>query len=427
MKNKKQLLLVGLVMLIFFVISFLTNILGPLVPNIIDSFHLSLGLAGFLPFSFFVAYGVMSVPAGILIEKYSEKLVLILGFLLALVGALIFAFFTSFSIALTSLFLIGLGMAMLQVVINPLLRAAGGEEHFAFNSVLAQVFFGLASFVSPWMYSYLVQHVHTGNSNGIVAILNVLVPEHLEWVSVYWVFALTSLLMILLIAAIKFPAIELQADEKIGTTENFKELFKNKFTLLFFLGTFAYVGTEQGIANWMSKFLQLYHGLSPETAGAQAVAWFWGLMTAGCLLGLVLLKSFDSRKVLQLFVAGAVISLSAALFGSAGVAVVAFPLCGFFASVMWSIVISLGLNSVPKHHGSFAGILCTGIVGGAVVPLIIGTLSDFIGLRASMFLLYITLGYLFSMGIWAKPLVNNAVSKTPLSDLFKRKINWPPI
>ncbi len=421
MKNKKQLLLVCLVMLIFFVISFLTNILGPLVPNIIDSFHLSLGLAGFLPFSFFVAYGVMSVPAGILIEKYSEKLVLIIGFLLAFGGALLFAFFTSFSIALTSLFLIGLGMAMLQVVVNPLLRAAGGEEHFAFNSVLAQVFFGLASFVSPWMYSYLVQHVHSGNNSGIIGILDGLVPQHLEWVSVYWVFALTSLLMILVIAAIKFPPIQLQADEKIGTTENFKELFKNKFTILFFFGTFAYVGTEQGIANWMSKFLQLYHGLSPETAGAKAVAWFWGLMTVGCLLGLVLLKIFDSRKVLQLFVAGAIISLTAALFGSSAVAVIAFPLCGFFASVMWSVVISLALNSVAKHHGSFAGILCTGIMGGAVVPLIIGMLSDFIGLRASMFLLYITLGYLFSMGIWAKPLVNNAVSKTPLSDLFKKK------
>ena len=312
-------------------------------------------------------------------------------------------------------------MAMLQVVVNPLLRAAGGEEHFAFNSVLAQVFFGLASFVSPWMYSYLVQHVHAGNSNGIIGILNGLVPQHLEWVSVYWVFALTSLLMILLIAAIKFPPIQLQADEKIGTTENFKELFKNKFTILFFFGTFAYVGTEQGIANWMSKFLQLYHGLSPETAGAKAVAWFWGLMTVGCLLGLVLLKLFDSRKVLQLFVTGAIISLTAALFGSAGVAVIAFPLCGFFASVMWSVVISLALNSVAKHHGSFAGILCTGIMGGAVVPLVIGMLSDSIGLRAAMFLLYITLGYLFSMGIWAKPLVNNAVSKTPLSDLFKKK------
>jgi fucose permease len=271
------------------------------------------------------------------------------------------------------------------------------------------------------MYSYLVQHVHTENSTGIMGVLNKIVPEHLEWVSVYWVFAVTALLMIIIIGLIKFPAIELQADEKIGTTANFRELLKNKFTILFFFGTFTYVGTEQGIANWMSKFLQLYHGLSPETTGAKAVAWFWGLMTAGCLLGLVLLKIFDSRKVLQLFVAGAIVSLTAGLFGSAQVAVVAFPLCGFFASVMWSIVISLGLNSVPNHHGSFAGILCTGIVGGAVVPLLIGGLSDFVGLKAAMFLLYLTLAYLFSMGIWAKPLVNNAVSEAPFRDLFKKK------
>src|ERR1043165_7661276 len=152
MKSNRQPLLVVLVFVIFFVISFLTNILGPLVPNVIDSFHLSLGLAGFLPFSFFVAYGVMSIPAGILTEKFGEKFVLILSFALALAGALVFVFFTSFGVALFSLFIIGLGMAMLQVVINPLLRTAGGEENFAFYSVMAQLFFGLASFLSPLLY-----------------------------------------------------------------------------------------------------------------------------------------------------------------------------------------------------------------------------------------------------------------------------------
>ncbi|MES1216199.1 MAG: MFS transporter [Bacteroidota bacterium] len=409
MKNKKQPLIVGLVFLIFFVISFLTNILGPLVPDIIDSFHLSLGLAGFLPFSFFVAYGIMSIPAGILIEKYSEKFVLILSFFLAFGGAVLFVFFTSFTIALLSLFIIGLGMAMLQVVINPLLRTAGGEEHFAFNSVLAQVFFGLASFLSPLLYSYFVQNIHTSKSNFILDILNKLVPAKLEWVSLYWVFAVVVLLMIVVIWAIKFPKVKLQEDEKIGTFANFKELLSNRYTYLFFFGTFTYVGTEQGIANWISKFLQIYHGQSPETVGASAVSWFWGLMTLGCLLGLVLLKIFDSRKILCLFVAGAMISLTIGLFGSTGAALIAFPMCGFFASVMWSIVISLGLNSVANHHGTLAGILCTGIVGGAVIPLVIGGLSDWLGLRAAMFLIYITLGYLFSMGIWAKPLVNNAV------------------
>ncbi len=80
---------------------------------------------------------------------------------------------------------------------------------------------------------------------------------------------------------------------------------------------------------------------------------------------------------------------------------------GFAASVMWSIVFSLALNSVESYHGSFSGILCTAIIGGAVVPLIIGWLGDMFGLRTGMFFLYITLGYLLSIGIWAKPLITN--------------------
>ena len=83
---------VGLIMLIFFVISFLTNILGPLIPDIIQSFSLSLGLAGFLPFAFFVAYGVMSIPSGMMIEKYGEKKVMVSAFALAAAGALASAF-----------------------------------------------------------------------------------------------------------------------------------------------------------------------------------------------------------------------------------------------------------------------------------------------------------------------------------------------
>src|SRR6185295_13958181 len=116
--------------------------------------------------------------------------------------------FTSFVIALLSLFIIGLGMAMLQVVINPLLRTAGGEEHFAFNSVLAQVFFGLASSVSPLLYTYLVQNIHTTKSNPLLDVLNKLVPAKLEWVSLYWVFAVVVLLMIIVIWAVKFPKVK---------------------------------------------------------------------------------------------------------------------------------------------------------------------------------------------------------------------------
>ena len=118
---KKNPLLVGLILIIFFVISFLTNIIGPLVPDIIDSFGLSLTMAAFLPFAFFVAYGVMSIPSGILIELYGEKKVMIMAFLISSLGAFLFALNAHYLFYLVSLFLIGTGMAMLQVSINPLL------------------------------------------------------------------------------------------------------------------------------------------------------------------------------------------------------------------------------------------------------------------------------------------------------------------
>ena len=408
---KSHILIVVLIFVIFFVISFLTNILGPIIPDIIDGFRLSIGLAGFLPFSFFVAYGVMSIPSGMLAEKYKEKRIIIFAFLLAFAGALLFALIPSFPIALTSLFTIGIGMAMLQVVINPLLRTAGGEEHFAFNSVLAQLAFGAASFLSPLLYSYLVTNIHTDNASPMITLFNGLVPENLKWVSLYWVFAVIALIMALLVYFVKFPQVNLKEDEKIDTGKAFKELAKNRYVLLFFLGILSYVGTEQGVANWASKFLQIYHDIDPATTGAKVISNFWGLLTLGCLLGLVLLKFFDSRHVLVIFTSGAIISLLLALFGNAEMAVIAFPLVGFFASVMWSIIFSLALNSVKSHHGTFSGILCTGIAGGALVPLIIGGLGELVGLRLAMLFLLVTLGYILGIGIWARPLVTNATVK----------------
>jgi len=413
--------IVILILLIFFVISFLTNILGPIIPDIVRSFNLSLGLAGFLPFAFFVAYGVMSIPSGLMVEKYGEKKVLLWAFAVAFVGAFLFAVIPGFSIALLSLFLIGVGMAMLQVVINPLLRVAGGEEKFAFNSVLAQLFFGAASFLSPLLYSYLVSNVHSEKSGFVIDILNGLVPENLKWVSLYWVFALIALAMVVVIALIKFPKVELKEDERIDVGNSFKELSANRYVWLFFLGIFAYVGTEQGIANWISQFLQTYHGVDPATTGASVISYFWGLLTIGCFLGLLLLKIFDSRKVLIIFTSGAVIALLAALFSTKEIALYAFPMTGFFASVMYSVIFSLALNSVPNHHGTFSGILCAGICGGAVVPLIIGGIGELTGLKLAMLFLFIPLGYILSIGLWAKPLVNNDTVSN-VKELFGSKV-----
>ncbi|HKF48813.1 MAG TPA: MFS transporter [Terracidiphilus sp.] len=402
--------MVGIIFLVFAVISLLTNVLGPIIPDIIDSFRVSLATAAFLPFSFFLAYGILSIPAGFLVERFTEKPVMIVSFLAATAGALSFAGHPTLQVAAASLFVIGAGMAMLQVAINPLLRIAGGEEHFAFNSAVAQFVYGGASFLSPHIYSYMVNNLpRAGEHGSVLQAMARITPENLPWVSIYWIFAAVSTLMMIVISSVRFPRIVRTDEEKSGTVATYLLLFKRRVVWLYFGCMFAYVGSEQGTANWISRFLSSYHGFDPHTTGASAVSWFWGLMTIGCFFGMILLKAFDSRRVLLGFSIGALIALSAGLVGPAMVSLYAFPAVGFFASIMWPTVISLALNSVAEHHGTFAGILCTGIVGGAVVPLIIGRLGDLAGLRTGMSFLYLTFGCVLSIGLWAKPIINNAV------------------
>jgi FHS family L-fucose permease-like MFS transporter len=410
--------IVGLILLIFFVMSFLTNIPGAIIPDIITSFSVSLTVVALLPFFFFSAYGVMSIPAGFLVERYSEKPVMIASFAAGLVGSLSIALHPSFLVIIVASFVIGAGMAALQVAINPLLRVAGGEEHFAFNSAFAQLVFGAASFLSPRVYSYIVEHRGTyaiaGNSP--LQILNRLTPANLPWVAIYWIFAAATILMIVVLLFSRMPRVERKEDERAGTLSMYRDLLQKRVVWLFFGCVFAYVASEQGTANWISQFLATYHHADPHTTGANAVSWFWGLLTLGCLLGMFLLKLFDSRHVLIGFSTATLLCLTVALLGPDKVSIIAFPLVGFFASIMWPVISSLGLNSVAEHHGSFAGILCTGIVGGAFGPIIIGRLGDMFGLRVGMSFLYLTFGCVLSAGFWAKPLITNAT-------IFQKRAN----
>jgi len=403
--SKKYYHIVLLVMVVFFAISFITNILNSIIVDVKESFDLSLALTGLLPFSFFIAYGVMSIPAGFLSEKYSDRTLLSVSFLAMTATSIVFTIFPGYLVFSLTLFCLGCCMAVLQVVINPMLRAAGGEEHFAFNSVLAQLVFGSASFASPYLYIYLVSD--TDSQKSIGNLLRSLVPTDLPWVSLYVVFSLLALLLLLIVRLTKYPKYQKKEIEKSGDYNSYLQLLKNKWTLLYFVGIFCYVGTEQGIGNWISQFLNQYHGYDAQTTGANTVAYFWAMLTAGCLLGLILLKIMDSRKLLIGAATITMVCLIVAIFGSAEVALIAFPMLGFFISVMWSIIFSLGLNSVRSHHGSLSGILCTGIAGGAVMPLIVGFIGDLFSLKIGMVFLLIPLLFILSIGFWAKPLVNN--------------------
>lgn len=195
--------------------------------------------------------------------------------------------------------------------------------------------------------------------------------------------------MLIAVGVSRFSKIELKKDEKSGSKDSYLALFKQRYVWLFFLGIFCYVSTEQGISIFMSTFLKQYHGVNPQIDGAQAVSYFWGLMTAGCLVGMVLLKLIDSKRLLQFSEMLTIVLLLSALFGNKEVSFIAFPAIGFSILMMYSIVFSLALNSASQHHGSFAGILCSAIVGGAGGSMIVSTIADATSLRIGMLFILI--------------------------------------
>lgn len=400
-----------LIMSFWFTISFITNILGPLIPDMVLSFNLTdLKLAGFIPTSFFLAYALMSIPTGMLTEKIGEKPILIIGFILPLFATILFGVLHTYIVLLLSSFLLGIGMAMLQTVLNPLQRAVAGEEHYAFISIVAQFVFGVASFLSPRVYGYLVHHLSATENvlseNMMLSFFRKITPIDMPWVSLYWIFSALLLITLFVTIFSRFPSVETSNELSVNSS-SYSDLFKKPIAWLFFGGIFSYVATEQGISIFISTFLLKIHDIDPQGAGAIVVSWFWGMMTIGCVVGMVLLKLFDSRKLLRISGIITIILLVMGLWGSSSVAVVAFSSIGFSISMMFGVVFSLALNSVSSHHGAFAGILCSAIVGGAVGPLLISIIADYAGIRAGLCLPFLFVAYITVIGYWAKPLVNN--------------------
>jgi fucose permease len=411
-----------LINLIFFVLALLSSILGALLPDLITTFDLSLRAASFLPFCFYIAYGVVSIPAGILVEHLGDKKVLRFAFILSCFGALLFANLPVYWIGVLSLFLIGSAMAVLQVSINPLLRTASGARHFAFNATVTQLTYGMGAFISPYVYMVLMKklRMNKDTSNWSYQLSNIL-PANKDWIILYWIFAVISFIMIVLVTASRFPKVVRTEEEQTGSMLLHFNLFKQRTVILYFVAIFMYVACEQGNANWMSQFLYTYHGYSPQSIGAQTLSWYWFLLASGCIAGMVLLKFFDSRKILIVFTLLAIVSFTVAITGPGPVSLIAFPAVGLSQSIMWPVIISLALNSVSKHHGSFSGILITAIIGGAVGPLLIGTLGDILGLKGGMCSLYVAYVFVASVGLWAKPLVSNldeaeSVTKVAIAD-----------
>ena len=387
-------------MAVFFVISFITNIIGPLIPQFIKTYDLSLVLASFLPLSFFFSYGVFSVPAGIFLERYGGKIVILTAFIISSVGATLIILMPGYLSFIFSFFMIGTGMAILQVAINPILRYAVSGENFAFFSIIGQLAFGSASFLSPVFYRFLLE-------KKIFFGLHIFNDEPWLWIYVLFILAIIALLLFLYF--LKIPANQ-STSEKFDINV-FSKILNNRISYFYFFGIFSYVGVEQGINNWSSQFLYQYHSLDPEVVGVDVISAFWGNLTIGTIISLFLVKLIDEKKLLNIYALSSSIIVLLAIHGDSEISVLSFKLLGFSISGIWSVMISLGLNSVPKNHSVFTGILLTGIVGGAIFPFIVAGIGQLFNLKVGMHVILIGLLYLSYVGLAAKPLISNKTIK----------------
>ncbi len=257
----------------------------------------------------------MSIPAGMLLERFGQKPVLVSA-LRARVRGLVPLRHASrpIAVALVSLFTIGIGMTMLQVAINPLLRVAGGEEHFAFFSVMAQLVFGSASFLSPYVYSYLVTRLqgYAGGGDVLVDALAGVVPPTLPWVSLYWVFTVVTAVMVVVLAL--GPAAQGRAHGR-GAAGGLGDAPRSCFGKRVRAGCSSSASSptsapSRGSPTGSRSSCRSTTASTRRWRAPRVVSHFWGLMTAGCLLGLVLLKLFDCRRVLVAFSVAAMVSLA---------------------------------------------------------------------------------------------------------------------
>ena len=404
MRNTKIIVFLNLM---FFQVGLLESMMSALIPEMIQHFQVSYGLASAMPLAYFVAFALFCIPAGIAGAKYAPGKILFLGFLFALAGVLMFVVFLRYQTSALSLFMMGSAAAIIQVTAVPLVRKACGAENLAFHTTLNQLMFGLGAFLSPVIYSWLT----TNMINGKINILRHIIPVGFEWTSAYWFFILLIIPLMLIVVFVRFPGQNDVSNSQTGKSA-YKELFRNKYVIFYFLSLAAYASCEQGIAAWMSKYFQDVHGLDPLTEGAFRLSLYWLLLIVGCLGGMILLKFFESRKVLAVLTVCAIVSLFLALYGGTDLSKIAFPMVAAFESVMWPVIMSLALNSVKKHHEVLTGFMFTASIGGALGPVIIGSMGDLFGLGTSLHYLFIPLLVVLSVAFLAKPLVaNKTISK----------------
>lgn len=380
--------------LAYFTFGMITNVLGVVIPEVIRDYNLSLFAAGFLAFAFFLAYGLCSIPAGLLMDRVGARPMVLFGVLLMAVGSLVVSMARNYPLMVAMIFAVGVGVTVLQTAGNPLIQHLDRLENYHRNLTLTIGFCGIGAFLGPFILAFFRG---TGR----------------PWQTLYLFFAALSLLLLVLLVLSTFPERAAAAPERIRLNQ-FGKLLLNPIVISYSLGIFFYVGAEVGTASWIVKFFERVHGVGSEVSGEEAtslirkvmptlpvlvVALFWGLQGVGRLVSGAVLNRFGSRRILRIYSFLALASLLAATLGPKNLAAAGFMACGLFTSVLFTLVFSGTINSFEANQGAISGLLCTACVGGAVMPPLVGLVGDHLGLRAAMLVPAACFAYVFALAM----------------------------
>ena len=365
---------------LFFAWGFVTATLDPLVPLVRSVFTLSYSESLLTQFAFFLSYGVVSLPASSFVARRGAAVSVITALLCMVAGCLIFPLATSmraYPLVLVALFVLGSGITLLQVAANPLAAALGDPSRSHLRLTLSQAFNSLGTVLAPWIGSMVMLRggVFAGGAS----------EESLHAVDLTYV-AVAGFLGLLAFGIWRVRDL-LAASEEPHERHSPFEALGSRWALAGAASIFLYVGAEVSIASLMINFLMQSQilGITAENAGWLLGYCYWGGAMVGRFLGSWLMSRFPAGKLLGL--AGAIAALLCLTVSqSSGVVAAAAALSiGLFNSIMFPTIFTLTLERSTATKASTSGLLCVAIVGGALLPQLVGLVADATGSLAPTF------------------------------------------
>lgn len=383
--NKKSFLLQLIpVMLCFFAMGFV-DLVGTASNYVQKDLSLTDSQANLFPSLVFFWFLIFSVPTGILMNKIGRKNTVLISLIITTISLFIPAFGDSYSVMLASFSLLGIGNAIMQTSLNPLVTNLISGDKLASTLTFGQFVKAIASFLAPVIAAW--------------GATTVFPTFGLGWRSLFVIYAVISFLSISLLAA---TPIDEDKPDKVSGIVNCLKLLGRPFILLCFIGIMCHVGIDVGSNTTAPKIIMERLGLPLEEAGF-ATGIYFIFRTIGCFLGAFILRSI-SPKIFFLISVLMMLAGMVILFvcDTLNPLYVGIGLIGFGNSNIFSIVFSQALMFAPNEKNEVSGLMIMGLFGGTVFPLAMGYAADAIGQVGAVAVMTLGVVYLFCYSLRVK-------------------------